>query len=128
MREGFRIPLEFIEKATALGYFDGEGMRSVMEQAYADLEREVQLFAVANGFSAARDGFRIWARKGEETYLLAAAAGTDDDPMNIWAMAFQRMELILDTDFPGQVVYPAPRASEVRQGVLSSARGNGPLA
>lgn len=114
--------------ATALGYFDGEGMRSIMEQAYDDLEREVQLFATANGFVSNRDGFRIWATKGEDTYLLAAAAEEGDDPMNLWAMAFQRMELILDTDFPGQTVYPAPRAVEARKGVLPVPRGNGPPA
>lgn len=102
------IPLEFIEAATALGYFDEEGARQIMEQAYDDLEVEVLHFAAANGFTAVRDGFRIWGQKGEETYLLASAADEGDDPMNIWAQAFGRIDLIMDIEFPGQVRSATP--------------------
>lgn len=87
-------------------------MRLLMEQAYDELEQEVSLFALLNGFTVTRDEFRIWGVKNEEVYLLASAAGEGGDPMNLWAQAFQRIELIFDIDFPGQVVYPAPKASE----------------
>lgn len=119
------IPVEFIDRATALGYFDTHGGRSVMEQAYDDIEREVKLFATANGFLPTRDGFRIWATKGEETYLLAAAADAGDDPMNLWAQAFQRMELILDTDFQGKPCTPLRGLQRLAKAPRDSQRGAG---
>lgn len=100
------IPLEFIPRATDLGYFESHGGREIMDQAYDELEGEVRRFAVLNGMLAVRDGFRIWGYKDEETYLLASAADEGDDPMNIWAQAFQRIELIFDIDFPGQIKHP----------------------
>lgn len=101
------IPEEFLPRAAQLGYFEGEGSWRIMARAYDELEAEVRHFGVLNGFLTMRDGFRIWGFKNEETYLLASAADEEkDDPMNIWAEAFQRIELILDIDFPGQTRYP----------------------
>lgn len=73
----------------------------MVESTYDELERTTCRFADKHGFLLEREGFRIWGYKGSETYLLASAAEEDDDPMNLWAEAHQRIDLILDRDFPG---------------------------
>lgn len=100
------IPLEFIPRATELGYFDDPGSREIMERAYDELEAQVTTFANLNGFVVDRDGFRIWGYKDGDTYLLAAAPDADDDPMNLWCQASGRIELIFEIDFPGQIRFP----------------------
>jgi hypothetical protein len=89
------IPEEFIEDAKRLGY--GQGGWDRLDAEWDRMERDVKKYAAERGITVKREGRRIWGFKGEDEYLLAAATHEGDDPMNLWAHAFQKIECYLVT-------------------------------
>lgn len=86
------IPIDFIEDAKRLGY--GEGGWDKLEAEWDQWERDVTLLAAQSGMVVRLEGRRVWGYREDEEYLLAAATNPGDDPMNLWAQAFQRLEAI----------------------------------
>ena len=88
------IPKEFHTRAKELGYGDGCGW-AIIEEAWDQWERDVVKFAGEQGMTVKLDGHRVWGYRDGETYLLAAATDPGDDPMNLWAQAFSRIDCYL---------------------------------
>lgn len=99
------IPIEFHARAKELGYGDGVGW-SVIEEEWNEWEENVTKFAREHGFTVRLEGYRVWGSRDGEDYLLASAAEQDDDPMNLWAQAFSRIDCYLRKDDPFAPVYP----------------------
>ena len=88
------VPPEFRPDAEALGYGDGCGWDEI-ERAWDEMEEETKAFGAAYGFDVYLESRRVWGIREGETYLLASADPTED-AMNLWAMAYQRLDLIID--------------------------------
>ena len=94
----YGIPDEFLADADRIGY-------NVDMYLHCDWEGQVEgvtRYAADRGMTVYRDGRLIWGtdlNTGDE-YLLASATDPGDDPLNLWAQAFQRIDYIYNANIP----------------------------
>lgn len=95
------IPLEFYPDCLRLGYGERHHW-PLLEQEWDQWEMDTVAYAAEQGFTVYLEGRRVWGTDlttGDE-YLLASATEPDSDPMNLWAQAHGRIELLRDLHLP----------------------------